>query len=289
MKALLAAVALLAVMERGLVGANFLEQCNITWRPENAMMTEGGEHLTLSLVSNTSGSALKTLKSFVYGSVSTRIMLVKGNSAGSVTTYYTTSTGADHDEIDFEFLGNSSGNPYTIHTNVFADGLGSKEVQFKPWFDPTTDFHNYTIFWNPCMIVWYVDSYPIRVFRNYTEQGVPFPTRRQMYVISSIWNADNWATQGGRVKADWTLAPFVAEYRDLDLQVCECADGVDDDTCADSCADSKYAAKEPCQLTKEELRQLKAVQLGYTIYDYCDNARKPGKGPVPLECDMDQY
>ena len=56
MKALLAAVALVAVMEFGFVGANFLDQCNITWNPENAKMTEGGEHLTLSLVSNTSGN-----------------------------------------------------------------------------------------------------------------------------------------------------------------------------------------------------------------------------------------
>ena len=56
MKALLAAVALVTVMELGLVGANFQDQCDILWNPEHANMTEGGEHLTLSLVSNTSGN-----------------------------------------------------------------------------------------------------------------------------------------------------------------------------------------------------------------------------------------
>ena len=37
------------------------------------------------------------------------------------------------------------------------------------------------------------------------------------------------------------------------------------------------------------MRKLRAVQLGYTIYDYCAKARDGGKGPVPPECDMEQY
>ncbi|VAI76707.1 unnamed protein product [Triticum turgidum subsp. durum] len=281
MRGLLAVVAFAAVLRLGLVGANFADLCDITWEPQNAAMTDGGEHLTLSLVSNISGSMLRTKKTFIYGSISTLIKLVKGNSAGAVTTYYTSSVGDDHDEIDFEFLGNETGQPYTIHTNVFADGVGAKEVQFYPWFDPTADFHNYTIFWNPSMIVWFVDSIPIRVFRNYASKGVPFPTKRPMYGFSSIWSADDWATQGGRVKTDWAKAPFVAEYDNMGLDVCECLST--DAECAARC--NKDTPPEPSQLTKEQMRQLRAVQLGYTIYDYCVN----GKGPVPPECSMPQY
>nr|GEX01316.1 xyloglucan endotransglucosylase/hydrolase 2-like [Tanacetum cinerariifolium] len=120
---------------------------------------------------------------------------------------------AGHDEIDFEFLGNSTGNPYTIHTNVYSQGKSNKEQQFHLWFDTIATFHTYTIVWNSQRIIFLIDNIPVRVFNNHDASGVPFPKSQPMRVYASVWNADDWATQGGRVRTNWTKGPFIASYR----------------------------------------------------------------------------
>ncbi|CAI0559783.1 unnamed protein product, partial [Linum tenue] len=102
----------------------------------------------------------------------------------------------------------------------FSQGKGNREQQFHLWFDPTTAFHTYTILWNSQQIIFLVDNIPIRVFTNMESQGVPFPSKQLMSIHSSLWNADDWATQGGRVKADWTNAPFVASYKNFKAEAC---------------------------------------------------------------------
>uniref|UniRef100_A0A7N2KVY8 GH16 domain-containing protein n=1 Tax=Quercus lobata TaxID=97700 RepID=A0A7N2KVY8_QUELO len=130
------------------------------------------------------------------------------------------SDGSKCDEIDFEFLGNVSRQPYVVHTDIYTQGNDSREQQFYVWFDPTADYHNYTIFWNLIEIVWYIDSAPIRVFRNYQNKGIAYPNEQGMRVYASIWDGDNRATEGGRIKIYWANAPFIAKFAQFRPRAC---------------------------------------------------------------------
>ncbi|XVF58536.1 hypothetical protein PTKIN_Ptkin07bG0073900 [Pterospermum kingtungense] len=74
----------------------------------------------------------------------------------------------NHDEIDFELLGNLSA------------------------------FHTYSTVWNRQRIIFMIDNIPIRVFNNMESIGIPFPSNQPMRIYSSIWNADDWAIRASQ-------------------------------------------------------------------------------------------
>ncbi|OVA03245.1 Glycoside hydrolase [Macleaya cordata] len=170
-----------------------------------------------------------------------QIKVVPGNSAGTVTAYYLSSLGSTHDEIDFEFLGNVSGEPYILHTNIYTQGK---------------------------------DGIPIRIFRNAEGLGVPYPKAQPMRLYSSLWCADDWATRGGLVKTDWTQAPFVASYRAFNTDACKFSGG------KSSCSSLKGSWWNQA-LDGEGEKKLKWVQKNYMIYNYCNDLKRFPQGVPP--------
>ncbi|VFQ79093.1 unnamed protein product [Cuscuta campestris] len=270
---------------------NFYEDTQPTYGgDERVKVLEGGRLLNLTL-DHSSGSGFQSKSDFLFGRFDVRLKLVPGNSAGTVTTFYLYSQGDAHDEVDFEFLGNSSGQPYTIHTNVYSQGKGDKEQRFQPWFDPTAAFHNYSIVWNPHRIIFMIDNIPIRVFGNNEAIGVPFPKNQPMKVIASLWNADDWATQGGRVKTDWSNAPFTASYRDFNANGCVWSARTSTSSCTMAAATTggQGGAGQSAQdwqtqdLDARARNRLRWVQSKFMIYNYCSDLARFPQG-LPPEC-----
>ncbi|XP_057536484.1 xyloglucan endotransglucosylase protein 1-like [Amaranthus tricolor] len=227
----------------------------------------GNKDLSLTL-DQYSGAGFRSKNEYLYGRIDMQIKLIPGDSAGTVTTFYLTSdqSTGKHDEIDFEFLGNASGQPYTVHTNVFSQGQGSREQQFHLWFDPSKNYHTYSIVWNPKLIMFLVDNTPLRVFRNYENHGIMFfPKNQRQRIYASLWEADDWATQGGRIKTDWSKAPFKAYYRNFNIDT------------------SPNGAWMNHDLDANSRKRLKWVQKNYMIYNYCTDWKRYSQN-LPPEC-----
>ncbi|KAB1204218.1 putative xyloglucan endotransglucosylase/hydrolase protein 23 [Morella rubra] len=147
---------------------DFYQDFDITWGGDRGKLLNSGKLLSLSL-DKASGSGFQSRNEYLFGKIDMQLKLIPGNSAGTVTAYYLSSKGSAWDEIDFEFLGNLSGDPYILHTNIFTQGKGNREQQFYLCFS--------------------VDGTPIREFKNYESIGLPFPTKQPMRLYSSVWNA----------------------------------------------------------------------------------------------------
>ncbi|XP_057956844.1 xyloglucan endotransglucosylase/hydrolase 2 [Malania oleifera] len=265
---------------------NFYQDFDVTWGGNRAKIFKGGDLLSLSL-DRVSGSGFQSKHEYLFGRIDMQLKLVAGNSAGTVTAYYLSSQGLTHDEIDFEFLGNLSGDPYILHTNVFTGGKGNREQQFYLWFDPTRNFHTYTIIWNPQQIIFLVDNTPIRVFKNAEAIGVPFPKSQPMRIYSSLWNADDWATRGGLVKTDWIKAPFTAYYRNFKANACVSSSG--SSACSSESPNSiSGSALQTHELDALSRRRLRWVQKNFMIYNYCTDFKRFPQG-VPAECKRSRF
>ncbi|KAJ6367533.1 hypothetical protein OIU78_000153 [Salix suchowensis] len=140
--------------------ASFEDNFSIMWSEDHFKTSEDGQIWYLSLDKDT-GCGFQTKQKYRFGWFSMKLKLVGGDSAGVVTAYYMCTengAGPTRDELDFEFLGNRTGEPYLIQTNIYKNGTGNREMRHMLWFDPTEDYHTYSILWNNQQIVFFVDK-----------------------------------------------------------------------------------------------------------------------------------
>ncbi|PIA25025.1 hypothetical protein AQUCO_13300020v1 [Aquilegia coerulea] len=243
--------------------ATFTQDFHVAWANDHIKQLQGGNAIQLVLDQN-SGCGFASKNKYLFGKVSMKIKLIPGDSAGTVTAFY--------------FLGNRTGQPYTVQTNVYAHGKGDREQRVNLWFDPAADFHTYSILWNHKHVVFAVDEIPIRVYKNNEAKGIPFPKFQPMGIYSTLWEADDWATRGGLEKIDWSKAPFYAYYKDFEIEGCPVPGPA-------SCASNiKNWWEGPAyqQLSSIQARNYRWVRMNHVTYDYCtDKSRYP---VTPPEC-----
>ncbi|PIN07140.1 Xyloglucan:xyloglucosyl transferase [Handroanthus impetiginosus] len=242
------------------------------WGPQHQSLDQGA--LTIWL-DRSSGSGFKSLNPYSSGYFGAAMKLQTGYTAGVITSFYLSNNEAhpgDHDEVDIEFLGTTLGKPYVLQTNVYIRGSGDgniigREMKFHLWFDPTADFHNYAILWNPTEIIFFVDDVPIRRYPRKSDATFPL---RPMWVYGSIWDASSWATENGKYKADYDYQPFVGKYSNFKIAGCN-ANG------AASCRPASGSPSGSMGLSSQQYAAMAWVQNHYKVYDYCQDTQRDHK------------
>ncbi|KAF5814200.1 putative xyloglucan:xyloglucosyl transferase [Helianthus annuus] len=264
---------------------NFNNDFFVTWSPSHVNTSADGRSRSLKL-DQEAGSAFASNDMFLFGQIDMPIKLVPGHSAGTVLAFYLTSDQPNRDEIDFEFLGNVSGQPYILQTNVYADGFDNREERIYLWFDPTKDFHTYSILWNLHQIVFMVDFVPIRTYRNHADKGVAYPRWQPMGIRISLWDGSNWATRGGKDKVDWSKGPFIASFANYTIDACVWKGNAR--FCRADSSSNWWNKEEFTSLSWKQRRWFKWVRKYHLIYDYCQDNKRFNNN-LPKECYLSKY
>ncbi|EIN08533.1 glycoside hydrolase family 16 protein [Punctularia strigosozonata HHB-11173 SS5] len=181
----------------------------------NIMNTnQSGGELAMLLTEDNGGTRLSSTRYMQYGTVSAK--LKTGRWGGVVTAFITMSN--IRDEIDWEFPGNTTTEG---QTNYFWQGYVPDPNNGKTignLTDTFSNYHEYTIDWQPDVLTFLIDSKPVRTLnKNDTldAQGVAHYPMTPARVQLSIWPAGLNSTSAGTVAwsgglIDWNDPDYVA-------------------------------------------------------------------------------
>ncbi|KAJ9153005.1 hypothetical protein P3X46_026497 [Hevea brasiliensis] len=249
---------------------------------DNLVVHKDGKKVHLSLDERT-GSGFVSQDLYFHGYFSASIKLPADYTAGVVVAFYMSNGDifqSNHDEIDFEFLGNIRGKDWRIQTNIYGNGSTSigREERYSLWFDPSDDFHQYSILWTDSQITFYVDNVPIREVKRTVSMGGDFPSK-PMSLYATIWDGSDWATNGGKYRVNYKYAPYVTKFSDFVLHGCA-VDPIEQHISKCDIAESSQAI--PTGVTPLQRIKMDSFRTKYMTYSYCyDQARY--KVP-PSEC-----
>ncbi|KAM7270232.1 hypothetical protein ACFE04_029446 [Oxalis oulophora] len=201
---------------------------------------------------------------YLFGKFDIDIKLVPGDSAGTVVELFLTSEQPNKDQIDLKFLGNVSGEPYILQTNIYADGFANREQRIYLWF--------------------MVDSIPIRVYKNHADKGISYPRWQPMSMKAKIYDGASWATRGKTI--DWSKSPFIATFKDYKIDACIWNGNAR--FCRSDSEVNWWNKDRYDSLTSVQNRWNKWVKKNHKIYNYCQD-NKRFHNDLPKECSLPTY
>ncbi|KAL8249919.1 hypothetical protein R6Q59_006787 [Mikania micrantha] len=255
----------------------------------NIRMKNNGSYADI-ILDKTSGSGLVSKDRYHYGFFSVAIKLPMGDTSGLVLAFYMSNSDIfphNHDEIDFELLGHEKRRQWVLQTNIYGNGSvkTGREEKFYLWFDPTQDFHQYSMLWNTHHIVFLVDNIPIReVIHNQASTSM-YPSK-PMSLYTTIWDGSKWATHGGKYPVNYKYAPFVASLEELEIEGCLMSKS---NTTTGSCSKSStlltsdpVEGDEYTKLTEQQTTGLNWARNKHMFYSYCKDTSR--YKVLPPEC-----
>ncbi|KAF7028559.1 hypothetical protein CFC21_040460 [Triticum aestivum] len=276
--ALLLVLFLSNVLSLGAPATVFNENFVPVWGADGYHLANQGTQVSLTMDRN-SGAGFRSKMMYGSGLFHMRIKLPAGYTAGVVTAFYLTTEPdyGDHDEVDFEFLGNVDGKPVALQTNIFLNGQGYREQKFYLWFDPAAAVHDYKILWNQHQLVMLVDETPIRVLKNLAGRTPAYQfLTRPMRIRASIWDGSPWATDNGKIKVDWNRAPFTSAFQRFNVDACPATGGA-------PCGSPNLWWNKFRDLTPAQKAAYKNIKSKYMTYNYCDDKARFNYH-LPVEC-----
>ncbi|KAM0953107.1 putative xyloglucan:xyloglucosyl transferase [Dioscorea sansibarensis] len=250
----------------------------------NLMLLRDGKTVHISLDRRT-GAGFASQDLYLHGFFSASIKLPSDYAAGVVVAFYMSNGDVfekTHDELDFEFLGNVRGREWRVQTNVYGNGSTGigREERYGLWFDPTEDFHHYSILWSHDRIIFYIDEIPIREVVRTQVMGGDFPSK-PMSLYATIWDGSNWATSGGRYKVNYKYAPYIAEFANLILHGCT----VDPSDHSSTCDEFNANRYNSITISSDQGSAMENFRRKYMTYSYCYDSLRYTKPPA--ECSID--
>ncbi|XP_020577444.1 probable xyloglucan endotransglucosylase/hydrolase protein 30 [Phalaenopsis equestris] len=255
---------------------------------KNIIQSAGGRAVKI-LLNKYSGSGFISSDIYYHGLFSASIKLPSDYTAGVVVAFYMSNGDIfekNHDELDFEFLGNVKGKEWRVQTNIYGNGSTSRgrEERYQLPFDPTSEPHRYSILWSKTKIIFYIDETPIREVVRSEAMGGDFPSK-PMSIYATIWDGSTWATSGGKYKVDYRYEPFVTEFKELVLHGCR-MDPIQQLPASEQCGEfeSQTDAADYSSLSPEKRKAMVLFRQRHMTYSCCYDEQRY---PIPLpECDV---